>query len=73
MKEFKVKVALAVLATIGFFMLLGWAGDIDYCDQVILSMSQEEYDSVKRVLTERSGGDVPSDRKIAHYWADHQK
>jgi hypothetical protein len=54
-----------------FIMLLGYAGDIDYCDQVILSMSEEEYDSVKCLLTQENGSE-PSDREIAHRWADNR-
>lgn len=72
MKQYRLQIAFAILAIVAFFGILGWAGDIDYCDQVILSMSQEEYDSVKNLLTERYGSE-PSDRKIAHYWADHCK
>lgn len=73
MKQFRVKLVLAILATVGFFMVLGWAGDIDFCDQVILSMSQEEYDSVKIILMEQNNGAEPSDRTIAHYWVDHRR
>ena len=63
--------ALAVTcAIIGFFILMGWTGDCDYCEYVILHMSQEQYDYVKQLLTD-SNGCEPSDREIAHYWADH--
>lgn len=55
-----------------FILLLGVVGDYDYCDQVILSMSQEQYDSVRKMLFERDGCE-PSERKIAHWWADHHE
>lgn len=51
-------------------MILGWAGDIDYCDQVILGMSQEQYDYVKDTLQKKNGS-KPSEREIAHWWADN--
>ena len=66
----------SVLAASGcivvFFVLWGWIGDYDYCEQVILHMSQEQYDSVKNLLTERDG-QTPSDKEIAHWWADHHE
>ena len=73
MEQYRLQIAFAIMAIIAFFAILGWAGDIDYCDQVILSMTQEEYDSVKSLLTERQGGVEPSDRKIAHYWVEHME
>lgn len=71
MRDFRVKLVLAIMAIAVFFLVLGWAGDIDYCDQVILSMTQEEYDSVKSLLKEQDGGKDPSDSRIAHYWAEN--
>lgn len=71
MRQYRLQLLAACLCTIGFFMLLGWAGDIDFCDQVILGMSQEQYDYVKDTLTKRNGS-RPSDREIAHWWADHR-
>lgn len=53
-----------------FVVLLGWAGDMDFCDQTILRMTQEEYDFVKDSLTKLTGKQ-PSERDIAHWWADH--
>lgn len=70
MKKLRLQLMAACLITIGFFFLLGWAGDFDFCDQVILRMSQEEYDYVKDSLT-KLNGKSPSDREIAHWWADH--
>lgn len=67
----KTVVAFALIFLAGF-LLLGWAGDYDYCEQVILHMSQEQYDSVKSHLTQQNGS-KPSDREIAHWWADHHK
>lgn len=62
----------ALVPVIAFFLIMGWAGDYDYCEQVILRMSQEQYDTVKSLLTERDGSE-PSEREIAHWWADHNK
>lgn len=62
----------ALVPVIAFFLLLGWAGDYDYCEQVILRMSQEQYDTVKSLLTERNGCE-PSERDIAHWWVDNRE
>ena len=70
MKKYRLQLLAACLFTIGFFAVLGWAGDIDYCDQVILRMSQEQYDYVKDTLTKQNGS-KPSEREIAHWWMDH--
>lgn len=70
--KFQRSVLVASVGIIAFFVLWGWIGDYDYCEQVILHMSQEQYDSVKNLLTERDG-QAPSDKEIAHWWADHQK
>lgn len=72
MKRYALQLMAAIAVVIGFIVILGMAGDIDYCDQVILSMSQEEYDSVKLHLTGMLG-DTPSDREIAHWWAENHK
>ena len=64
--------AVALVIMISAVILLGIAGDIDYCDQIILMMSQEEYDAVKAELIIQNGHS-PSDRQIAHYWADRRK
>jgi hypothetical protein len=71
MKQYRLQLLAACLLSVGFFALLGWAGDIDYCDQVILNMSQDEYDNVKDTLTKKFGKS-PSEREIAHWWADHR-
>jgi hypothetical protein len=70
MTKFQRTSVAAVCCIIASFLLLGWIGDYDYCEQVILHMSQEQYDSVKRLLTEQNGS-APSERDIAHWWADH--
>lgn len=70
MKDFRLKLLAAGLITIGLYVVAGIAGDFDFCDQVILRMSQEEYDYVKDSLTKQNGSE-PSDRDIAHWWADH--
>lgn len=63
--------AAAAVGIIAFVALLGWIGDYDYCEQVILHMSQEQYDLVKNHLTQLNG-QSPSDRDIAHWWMDNQ-
>ena len=70
MKDYRLKVAAILLGLVGFFILLGIGGDIDYTEQIILSMSQEQYDTVKQQLTELNGKH-PSEREIAHWWAEH--
>ena len=70
MKRYVLQLAVATLLVIVFFIILGLGGDIDLCDRTILSMSQEEYDSVKNHL-EQTTGDSPSDREIAHWWIDN--
>lgn len=72
MKRYVLQLAVACVLVIGGFILLGIGGDIDLCDQTILSMSQEEYDSVKNHL-ELITGDSPSDREIAHWWIEHHR
>lgn len=70
MKDWKLQTLAAFLLVMGLMFLAGLAGDFDFCDQVILSMSQEEYDYVKDTLTKMNGSS-PSEREIAHWWADH--
>lgn len=70
MKKLRLQLLAAFLFTLGLFYVLGVAGDFDFCDQVILSMSQEEYDYVKDSLT-KLNGKSPSEREIAHWWHDH--
>ena len=70
MTRFRLSIIIASFGIMAFFLLLGWIGDYDYCEQVILHMSQEQYDSVKSILTEQNGTE-PSDRDIAHWWKDH--
>ena len=72
MKNFKESCLLAVIGLIGFVLLLGWAGNADYTDQIILSMSQEEYDTIKSQLTQRDGH-APSESDIARRWAELNK
>ena len=70
------KVRLQLLAGIGAiilgFVLLGIGGDIDYTDHCILQMTEEEYDTIRKELTELHGS-APSERDIAHYWAERNK
>ena len=72
MKHLYLKLACAVALIIGFFAILGVVGDYDYCEQIILHMTQEQYDSVKQHLTQVNG-QRPTERQIAHWWADHHK
>lgn len=72
MTKFQRTVIVVSCGIIAFFGIMGWVGDYDYCEQVILHMSQEQYDSVKNMLVERDGS-VPSDRDIAHWWAEHNQ
>lgn len=70
MKHYRLKLTIIILAIVGFVAMLGVAGDIDYCDQVILHMTYDEYAWVKDTLTKQNGQE-PSEREIAHWWADH--
>ena len=70
MNKLRLQFAAACLACIAFNGLLCIGSEFDFCEQVILHMSQEEYDHVKDTLT-KINGSSPSDRQIAHWWADH--
>ena len=72
MSKFQRTIIASCLGIVAFFALLGWAGDIDHTEQVILNMSQDQYDSVKHRLTELKGTE-PSDRDIAHWWTRHHE
>lgn len=71
MNNLKQQLVAAALATTAFVAVLGWAGDVDFTDQVILSMSQEEYDNVKSHLTSKNGRN-PSESEIAHWWVENR-
>ena len=71
MKDYRLKIVAALMGVLGFLGVLGIAGDIDYTEQVILRMSYEEYDRVKDTLMRLNGGREPSERDIAHWWAEH--
>lgn len=70
MKHIYLKLAAAICCIVAFFAMLGYAGDYDYCEQVILRMSQEDYDSTKSHLIQLKGK-APSEREIAHWWTEH--
>ena len=72
MKENYFQAAIAILATLALFFFLGLAGDVDFTDQCILRMSQTEYDTIKQTLLDQDGHE-PSEREIAHYWAEHNR
>lgn len=68
--KFQRTIIAAIAGIVTFFCIMGWVGDYDYCEQIILHMSQEEYDKVRNLLTD-SSGNTPSDRDIAHWWVEH--
>lgn len=70
MKHLWLKLALAVMVIVAFFVVLGIVGDYDYTSQVLYSMSYEEYNEVRSILTEKNG-QAPTEREIAHYWVDN--
>lgn len=72
MKDLKLNMLLGAAGLLLLFALLGVLGEMDWCDQVILRMSQQEYAWVKERLTEEKGGE-PSEREIAHWWAEHHE
>ncbi len=72
MNKHLASLALALFAVVAFVAVLGWAGDMDFTDQCILRMSYEEYDTIKAKLTKQYGHE-PSEREIAHWWADHDR
>ena len=72
MKHYGLKIIAALCCIMAGLVIMGVLGDMDYCEQVILRMSQEEYDWVKDSLT-KLNGDKPSEREIAHWWAEHHQ
>ena len=71
MNKYRLQMLAAVAIVLAGSALLGWAGDCDYTEQVILRMSQEQYDYVKDTLTRLKNGSRPSEREIAHWWEEH--
>ncbi len=71
-KNYFLQLAAACVAVIAFYLLLGIVGDYDYTEQIILSMSQEQDDSVMNHLRQVNGS-TPSERQIAHWWAEHHQ
>lgn len=71
MKNYFHQLAVVSICLLAFLFVLGWAGDVDFTDQVILSMSQEEYDTVKNHLTNKNGQE-PSESEIAHWWVENR-
>ena len=70
MTKFKIDIMFACCGLVLFFVLLGWIGRYEYSEQIILHMSQEQYDSIKAHLTKQNGTE-PSEREIANWWSDH--
>lgn len=66
MKKIRLQLALAILGITALFAILGWAGRRDFNDQVLLHMSQEDYDSI--VTTLSFHGHQPSDNDIVQYY-----
>lgn len=71
MRHLRMRLAAAVCCIVGFFVVMGIAGDYDYTEQVILRMSYDDYDMVRDTLTRQNDGRSPSEREIAHWWAEH--
>lgn len=71
MNRYRLQLLAAVAIVIMGVALLGYVGDLDYTEQVILRMSQEQYDYVRDTLTKLRNGSSPSEREIAHWWEEH--
>lgn len=67
-KDFRVKLFLGLLAITGFFFTLGIVGQADYDEQVILHMSQADYDTIVARLS--VNGSEPSQHEIATYYVN---
>lgn len=67
-KDLKVKLLLGVLAIAGFMFIVGLAGQVDYDEQVILHMSQADYDTIVSRLSVH--GSKPSQHEIATYYVN---
>ena len=70
MKNSDKKLLAGMVGLLALLMALGWAGEYDYAEQVILHMTCDEYEWVKDTLTKRLG-ENPSDKEIAHWWTEH--
>jgi len=70
MKYWK-EILAGLIGIFAFVAVLGVMGDLDYCEQVILRMSYDDYEYVKDTLTKTFGGRSPSEREIAHWWEEH--
>lgn len=71
MNKYRLTIVISVLGTVFFFALLGWAGRVDYNEQVLLHMSQEDYDSIVQRLSFH--GNCPSDDDIVKYYDAHYR
>lgn len=69
-QEMKIRLCLTIAGILGFFMLLGWAGRMDYNEQVVLRMPQEVYDEIVETLTVRNGSQ-PSQSEIVAWYDEH--
>lgn len=73
MKDLRLKFAFALASIVVFFVLMGIGGSIDYTDHVILRMSYDEYESIKRRLMDDNNGKVPTDSEIVRWWENHHE
>lgn len=73
MKDFRLRLIIALIGIVVFFVLMGIAGNIDYTEHVILQMSCDEYDSVKKRLAADNDGEEPTDSEIARWWEKHHE
>ena len=66
---------IVVVGIFGFFiavfLVLGVIGRYDFAYQVLCTMSQEDYEQAKELLTEQNG-EEPSDFYIATWWVENQ-
>lgn len=69
----KKNIILSIIAVIAIVLLLGWAGEMDWTEQVILHMTKTEYATAKEHLTRKNKGREPSEREIAHWWKEHHR
>ena len=66
--DMKLRLFLCLMAITGFMVLLGIAGRIDHDEHIILTMSQEDYDTIVDRLT--IDGEEPSQHEIATYYVN---
>lgn len=60
------KTVKSILAVTAFLFVLGYAGHTDMTNEVIYTMTQEEYEEIKDSLS--VNGEEPSEKEIARYY-----